>query len=130
MTLDDFRQSLTAAEPPAGLAHALAGLWWAAKGDWTRAHESAQQDQGSESSWVHAYLHRNTMRATPCTGTVKQASLLAGSQWTPNEWLGIAGDPLSEIGLVDGSDHGDSGIRASMRSSKMKSITQNAICAS
>jgi hypothetical protein len=27
MTLDDFRQSLTAAEPPAGIMHALAGLW-------------------------------------------------------------------------------------------------------
>lgn len=46
MTLDEFRQSLTATEPPAGLTHALAGLWWDAKGDWTRAHESAQQDEG------------------------------------------------------------------------------------
>jgi len=58
MTLDDFRQSLTATDPPAGLSHALAGLWWDAKGDWNRAHESAQQDEGSEGSWVHAYLHR------------------------------------------------------------------------
>ena len=58
MTLDEFRQSLTATEPPAGLTHALAGLWWDAKGDWTRAHESAQQDEGIEGSWVHAYLHR------------------------------------------------------------------------
>ena len=58
MTLDDFRQSLTAIEPPAGLTHALAGLWWDANGDWTRAHESAQQDEGIEGAWVHAYLHR------------------------------------------------------------------------
>jgi hypothetical protein len=58
MALDDFRQSLTATEPPAGLTLALAGLWWDAKGDWKRAHESAQQDEGSEGSWVHAYLHR------------------------------------------------------------------------
>ena|ERR1700694_2337258 len=58
MTLDGFRQSLTATEPPAGLTLALAGLWWDAKGDWTRAHESAQQDEGIEGSWVHAYLHR------------------------------------------------------------------------
>lgn len=41
MTLDEFRQSLTATEPPAGLSLALAGLWWDAKGDWTRAHEAA-----------------------------------------------------------------------------------------
>jgi hypothetical protein len=58
MTLDDFRQSLTATEPPAGLTLALSCLWWDAKGDWTRAHESAQQDEGREGSWVHAYLHR------------------------------------------------------------------------
>jgi hypothetical protein len=58
MTFDDFQQSLTATEPPAGLTPALAGLWWDAKGDWTRAHESAQQDEDIEGSWVHAYLHR------------------------------------------------------------------------
>jgi len=31
---------------------------WDAKGDWTRAHESAQRDEGVGGSWVHAYLHR------------------------------------------------------------------------
>jgi hypothetical protein len=55
MTLNDFHQSLTAPELPTGLSLALAGLWWDAKGDWTRAHESAQQDEGLEGSWVHAY---------------------------------------------------------------------------
>jgi hypothetical protein len=56
MTLDDLRQSLTQAQPPAGLSLALAGLWWDGKGDWKRAHESAQQDEGPEGSWVHAYV--------------------------------------------------------------------------
>jgi hypothetical protein len=28
------------------------------QGDSTRAHESAQQDEYPEGSWVHAYLHR------------------------------------------------------------------------
>lgn len=58
MTLDDFRRSITAANPPNELTRALAGLWWDAKGDWTRAHESAQQDESRDGSWVHAYLHR------------------------------------------------------------------------
>jgi len=58
MTLDDFRKSLAANHPPGQLTHALAGLWWDGKGDWTRAHESAQQDEGPDGSWVHAYLHR------------------------------------------------------------------------
>lgn len=58
MTLEQFRQSLKGNSPPADLGLALAGLWWDAKGDWTRAHESAQQDEGPAGSWVHAYLHR------------------------------------------------------------------------
>ena len=58
MTLDEFRRSFTAEEPPAGLSLALAGLWWDAKDDWKRAHESAQEDAGREGAWVHAYLHR------------------------------------------------------------------------
>jgi hypothetical protein len=58
MTLDDFRESLSTARPLAKLSPALAGLWWDAKGDWKRAHEMVQDDEGAESSWVHAYLHR------------------------------------------------------------------------
>lgn len=78
MTLDDFRQSLTAAKPPAELALALAGLWWDAKGDWTRAHESAQQDEGPQGSWVHAYLHRKEGDGAMLrTGMVAGASLSA-----------------------------------------------------
>jgi hypothetical protein len=79
MTLNDFRQSLTAADPPAGLTLALAGLWWDAKGDWKRAHESAQKDEGPEGSWVHAYLHRKEGQTQP-TGAVGQPSLFAESQ--------------------------------------------------
>jgi hypothetical protein len=46
MTLDEFRKSLSQPDAPPGLTHALAGLWWDGKGDWKRAHESAQQDEG------------------------------------------------------------------------------------
>jgi hypothetical protein len=58
MTLQEFRDSLARDEPPRQLNVALAGLWWDAKGDWKRAHESAQQDEGPAGAWVHAYLHR------------------------------------------------------------------------
>jgi len=58
MTVEDFSESLKAAHPPSGLTPALAGLWWDGKGDWTRAHESAQEDEGPAGAWVHAYLHR------------------------------------------------------------------------
>ena len=46
MTLEQFRQSLQREEPPVDLSFALAGLWWDAKGNWNRAHGSAQQDEG------------------------------------------------------------------------------------
>jgi hypothetical protein len=58
MTFDDFYNSLTGSQPPANLTPALAGLWWDAKSDWKQAHERAQEDEGPEASWVHAYLHR------------------------------------------------------------------------
>jgi hypothetical protein len=58
MNLQEFRNSLQGASPPPELDFALAGLWWDAKGDWTKAHESAQQDEGPAGAWVHAYLHR------------------------------------------------------------------------
>lgn len=77
VTLDDFRQSLTADNSPAQLSPALAGLWWDGKGDWKRAHESAQQDEGPEGSWAHAYLHRKE-----------------GDQSNAEYWYGRAGKPV------------------------------------
>jgi len=47
MTLDEFRESLTATEPPAGLTHALVGLWWDAKGDWTRCASGKTNGTGA-----------------------------------------------------------------------------------
>jgi hypothetical protein len=58
MTFDDFCNSLTDSQPPVELTPALAGLWWDAKGDWKQAHERAQENEGPDASWVHAYLHR------------------------------------------------------------------------
>jgi hypothetical protein len=58
MKTDEFRKSISCATPPDDLSSALLGLWWDAKGDWVKAHESAQQDEGPDGAWVHAYLHR------------------------------------------------------------------------
>jgi hypothetical protein len=57
MTLDGFRDSLTAAQPPSGLSPALQALWYAAKGNWDKAHDITQPG-GPDLDWVHAYLHR------------------------------------------------------------------------
>ena len=54
----DFRASLSAAAPSADLEPPLAALWWAAKGNWDRAHKIVQDEADANSAWVHAYLHR------------------------------------------------------------------------
>ena len=91
MTLQEFRESLSQPAPPTPENLALTGLWWDAKSDWTRAHESAQQDQGPAGAWVHAYLHRKE-----------------GDQGNADYWYSRAGKPVCRepldaewLGIVD-----------------------------
>ena len=58
MNLAEFRKSLSAVEPPAGLNSLLQALWYEAHGDWRRAHKLAQSQKGKAAAAVHAYLHR------------------------------------------------------------------------
>ena len=94
MTLDDFRKSLTQANPPTELTLALAGLWWDAKGDWTRAHESAQQDESVEGSWVHAYLHRKEGDQDNAAYWYSRAGKPACRETLDAEWLCIVKELL------------------------------------
>jgi hypothetical protein len=54
----DFRTSLSGAAPAPELDAPLAGLWWAAKGQWDQAHKIVQDESSDDAAWVHAYLHR------------------------------------------------------------------------
>jgi hypothetical protein len=54
----DFRTSLSGAAPAPELNAPLAGLWWAAKGQWDQAHKIVQDESSADGAWVHAYLHR------------------------------------------------------------------------
>jgi hypothetical protein len=94
MTLDDFRQSLTADQPPAQFLPALLGLWWDAKGDWKKAHESAQQDEGPEGSWVHAYLHRKEDDQSNAEYWYGRAGKPVCQEPLDAEWLGIVRELL------------------------------------
>jgi hypothetical protein len=58
MTLAEFERSLSEAEPPAGLAPALAAMWWAGKDQWDKVHAIVMADDGQACAWVHAHLHR------------------------------------------------------------------------
>ena len=58
MDREKFLGTLKQDAPHRDLSLALTALWWDAKGDWDKAHEHAQQDNGTSGAWVHAYLHR------------------------------------------------------------------------
>ena len=68
---------------------ALQTLWWDAKGDWDRAHDCAQKDEGKTGSIVHAYLHRKEgdMRnaaagtAAPAANPPTVSLERSGSRW-------------------------------------------------
>lgn len=94
MTLEDFRNSLAAEQPPSELSLALAGLWWDAKGDWTRAHESAQQDEGTAGSWVHAYLHRKEGNPSNAAYWYRRAGKATSREPFEQEWRNIVGNLL------------------------------------
>jgi hypothetical protein len=89
MTIEQFRESLQHDEPPAGMDFALAGLWWDAKGNWNKAHESAQQDEGRRGSWVHAYLHRKEGDPSNAAYWYDRAGRATAQGSLQEEWLEI-----------------------------------------
>jgi hypothetical protein len=74
MTIKEFRNSLSQAEPPRELPAPLAALWWDAKGDWARAHGLVDDLDTPEAMAVHAYLHRKE-----------------GVEWNADYWYSRAG---------------------------------------
>ena len=92
---EDFRNSLSASEPPKELSQALKGLWWDAKGDWTRAHECAQADRGTAGSWVHAYLHRKEGDEANAGYWYRRAGKPACRLGLDEEWLSVVGELLA-----------------------------------
>jgi hypothetical protein len=86
MTFDEFKESASggASGPPPGLGGAAMALWHDVRGDWERAHASAQDDPSAAGSWVHAYLHRKE-------GELGNAAY----------WYSRAGRPMPNTGLTE-----------------------------
>jgi hypothetical protein len=76
----DFRASLKAAAPAADLTPPLAALWWAAKGDWDKAHKLVQDEDSADAAWVHAYR-------------------VEGDLSNAGYWYRRAGQPVAKDGL-------------------------------
>ena len=88
MTLEEFRATLPASEPPA-VSPALDALWWDAKGDWTRAHETAQDINDETGAWVHAYLHRKEGDDSNAAYWYSRAKKPVASDSLDDEWARI-----------------------------------------
>jgi len=58
MYFDEFKASVNANYPPENIDKELKALWWAAKGNWEKAHRIVQAMNNTSAAWVHAYLHR------------------------------------------------------------------------
>jgi len=88
--LTAFRQSLSAALPPEGIDSCLRALWHEAKGDWKRAHEIAQDEEGATAAWVHAYLHRKEGDLSNAGYWYRRAGRPPAKNSLDEEWAEIA----------------------------------------
>src|SRR5271168_1594741 len=90
MDLAAFRASLSLASPSSNLTPALRALWLDGRGDWDGAHEAAQADEGGDSDWVHAYLHRKEGDAGNAAYWYRRANKQVCRTSLEEEWAAIA----------------------------------------
>jgi len=57
MTFEELVATLADASPP-DAAPLVVALWHDRRGAWEQAHRIAQDLDGRDAEWVHAYLHR------------------------------------------------------------------------
>lgn len=93
-TLSEFKRRVSGASPPRTLTPVLQALWWAAKGDWDKAHRIVMKEGGAEAAWVHAYLHRVEGDLDNARYWYRQAQRKAASGAFEAEWDEIAGSLL------------------------------------
>jgi hypothetical protein len=95
MTLETFRDSLSAGGPPAGIGPALQALWHEARGDWSAAHRLAQAEDDADGAWVHAYLHRVEGDLANAGYWYRRAGRPVCTQPLAEEWATIVGALLA-----------------------------------
>jgi hypothetical protein len=95
MDLAQFRATMAQSAPPEGSSLALQTLWWDAKGDWDRAHQCAQLDEGKDGSIVHAYLHRKEGDMRNAGGWYSRAGREPATVSLEEEWQSLADEMLT-----------------------------------
>lgn len=89
MTIDEFRATLAAHEPPS-VGPLLRALWHDANGHWDRAHALAQEVDDADGAWVHAYLHRKEGDGDNAAYWYDRARQPVASDPLDAEWTRIA----------------------------------------
>lgn len=96
MNLEDFKSSLSAESPPAGLSAPLLAMWHDAKGNWELAHKTVQDEAGKNSAWVHAYLHRKEGDNSNARYWYAQAKMRMSVDTFEREWEDLVVKLFSE----------------------------------
>jgi len=92
---DAFNKSLKNNQPPDELTESLKALWWDAKGEWKKAHETAQEVHNADGSWVHAYLHRKEGDESNASYWYRRAGQSKSALSLEQEWEKIVTDFLN-----------------------------------
>ena len=95
MTFSEFNATLAANTPPA-VSPALVALWHDAKGDWEKAHGTAQDIDDATGAWVHAYLHRKEGDASNAAYWYRRADKPVERGPLDAEWTRIVTALLSD----------------------------------
>ncbi len=94
-TMEQFKATLGAGEPPAALGPALQALWWLAREDWNRAHEVVQGHEGeADCDWVHAHLHRQEGDLSNAGYWYRRARRPVATGTLEQEWAEVATELL------------------------------------
>jgi hypothetical protein len=97
MNLETFKASAAQNEPPANIPPALAALWWMKKGDWEKAHATAQDDHSKDGAWVHGHLHRVEGDLDNAAYWYGQSGRTRAPQPLDEEWDAIAAALLATV---------------------------------
>ncbi|GJM34410.1 MAG: hypothetical protein DHS20C18_34110 [Saprospiraceae bacterium] len=84
MKYEAFIKATEQDTPPTEIPPLLLSLWHIKKGDWSAAHDIAQEIETADGSWVHAYLHR-----------------IEGDDWNAGYWYRRAGRDFPTQNLDD-----------------------------
>lgn len=94
MDIHVFKQSISGNLPPVQLTVHLKALWYDAKGNWQKAHELVQDLKDSNSSLIHAYLHRKEGDNDNADFWYRRAGRDRPILGLAEEWEQIAGELL------------------------------------